>query len=160
MLNVVEDSWKQSDHVVDSNVLGRVAVTADQVVEFAAPIAGFPGCRRYALLPYQQAGREDRAMRWLQALEEPFHTFLVTDPWNAEPEYEPEIDRADADAIEMASFDDAVLYTILTVSRATNELLVNLRAPLLLNPGSRIAKQVLVRNADAYSTRHKVCDLP
>lgn len=159
-MKVVDEPWKHADHVIESNVLGQIAIMDDQVVEFAAPIAGFPQCRRYALLPYQQAGREDRAMRWLQALDSPFHTFLVTDPWNAEPDYEPEIEEADADGIGVASFDDAVLYTILTVSRSTNELLVNLRAPLMINPGSRVGRQLLLRNADAYSTRHKVCDLP
>jgi len=159
-LKLVGDSWKQADHVVDSSVLGRIGIMDDQVVDFVAPVAGFPTCRRYAILPYQQAGREDRAMRWLQALDAPFHTFLITDPWNAEPEYEPSIDQGDVESIQADSFDDAAVYAILTVSLATNELLINLRAPLLINAGAKMAKQVLIRNADAYSTRHKVCDLP
>ena len=76
-------------------------VDPGRVIQFLEPIAGFPTCLRYALLPYMQAsGREDPAIRWLQAMDPPFHTFIVADPWSVWPDYEPEIADSDAEQLD------------------------------------------------------------
>ncbi len=146
--------------VVHSPVLGRLDIEPGRVVQFLEPIAGFPNCLRYALLPYMQAsGREDPAIRWLQAMDPPFHTFIVADPWSVEPDYAPEIADADAERLEALSFTQAVLYGIMTVSQRHRELSINLRAPLVINQQVRLAKQVVLLNGE-YTTNHRVCDLP
>lgn len=160
MLNVVQGPWRRVGITVESPLLGRVRVEHDQILEFVDSVAGFPGCRRYGLLPYHQAGRVDPDIHWLQALEEPFHTFLVTDVWSADPGYEPDIDHADVEALGIASFENAALYAIVTVSRRTNELTANLRAPLVVSTASAVARQVVLRNGALYDTRHRICDLP
>lgn len=146
--------------VVHSPVLGRLDIDPGRVVQFLEPIAGFPTCLRYALLPYMQAsGREDPAIRWLQAMEAPFHTFIVADPWSVVPEYEPEIADADAEQLDGLSFTQAALYGIMTVSQQNRELTINLRAPLVVNQQVRLAKQVVLLNGE-YTTSHRVCELP
>ncbi len=159
MLRVVSGSSAEVG-VVHSPVLGRVGVDPGRVVHFLEPLAGFPTCRRYALLPYTQAsGREDPALRWLQAMEPPFHTFVVADPWSVVPDYEPEIADADARQLDTLSFSDAVLYGIMTVSPRRGELTINLRAPLVVNAQLRLGKQVVLLNGQ-YTTSHRVCELP
>ena len=146
--------------VVHSPVLGRLDVDAGRVIQFLEPIAGFPTCLRYALLPYMQAsGREDPAIRWLQAMDPPFHTFIVADPWSVAPDYAPEIADSDAEQLDALSFTQAALYGIMTVSQQHGELTINLRAPLVVNPQIRLAKQVVLLNGE-YTTSHRVCELP
>lgn len=159
MLRVVSGSSAEVG-VVHSPVLGRLEVDPGRVVHFLEPLAGFPTCLRYALLPYMQAsGREDPAIRWLQAMEAPFHTFVVTDPWSVAPDYEPEIADADARQLDTLSFAEAALYGIVTVSPGGEDLTINLRAPLVVNAQLRLGKQVVLLNRE-YSTRHHVCELP
>lgn len=160
MLNVVQGPWRKVGTAVESPLLGHVDVGHDQILEFREAIAGFPGCRRYALLPYHQSGRVDPDMQWLQALEAPFHTFLVTDVWSADPDYAPEIHDADADLIGVSSFEDIALYAIVTVSRETNELTANMRAPLMVRRDVLTARQIMLRNGALYDARHRLCDLP
>jgi flagellar assembly factor FliW len=146
--------------IVESPVLGRLAVEPARVVEFLEAIAGFPTCTRYALLPYMQRNsREDAAMRWLQALEAPYHTFIVADPWSVHPDYEPEIADSDARRLENLSLTDATFYGIMTVARGRGELTINLRAPLVVNAHLRLGKQVVLLNGE-YTTSHRVCELP
>lgn len=146
--------------VVYSPVLGRLDIDSGRVVQFIEPIAGFPTCFRYTLLPYMQAnGREDAAMRWLQAMDPPFHTFIVADPWSVAPDYSPEIADADAEQLDALSFPQATLYGIMTVSQQLRELSINLRAPLVVNQQMRLAKQVVLLNGE-YTTNHRVCELP
>ncbi len=160
LLNVVQGPWSRVGTTVESPLLGHIHVEHDQVLDFVDPIAGFPGCRRYALLPYRQSGRVDPDMHWLQALQAPFHTFLVTDAWSADIGYEPEIDHMDVEALGIGSFESLALYAIVTVSRRTNELTANLRAPLVVSGSAPVARQVVLRNGALYDTRHRICDLP
>jgi flagellar assembly factor FliW len=146
--------------VVHSPVLGRLEIDPGRVIQFLEPIAGFPTCLRYALLPYMQAsGREDPAIRWLQAMDAPFHTFIVADPWSVWPDYEPEIADSDAEQLDALSFAQTALYGIMTVSQQNRELSINLRAPLVVNAQVRMAKQVVLLNGE-YTTSHRVCELP
>jgi len=159
MLRVVSGPTAETG-VVHSPVLGRLEIDPGRVVHFLEPIAGFPTCLGYALLPYMQAsGREDPAIRWLQAMEPPFHTFIVTDPWSVMPDYEPEIADADARQLDTLSFAEATLYGIMTVSQHRGELTINLRAPLVVNEQLRLGKQVVLLNGE-YTTSHRVCELP
>lgn len=159
MLRVVAGTHFE-EQVVESPVLGRVAVEPARIVDFLEPIAGFPTCTRYGLLPYlQRDGREDPAMRWLQAMEAPYHTFIVADPWSVHVDYEPEIADSDARQLENLSLIDASFYGIMTVARRRGELTINLRAPLVVNTHLRLGKQVVLLNGE-YTTSHRVCELP
>lgn len=159
MLRVVPGPSTETG-VIHSPVLGRVDVDPGRIIDFLEPLAGFPTCRRYALLPYTQAsGREDPAIRWLQAMEPPFHTFVVTDPWSVVPDYAPEISDVDARELDALSFTQAGLYGIMTVGQRTGELTINLRAPLIVNAQLRLGKQVVLLNGE-YTTCHRVCELP
>lgn len=159
MLRVVENATS-AVVTIHSPVLGRIDVPASSIVEFVEPIAGFPGCARYALMPYVQDGREDAAMRWLQAVDPPYHTFLVTDPWNAVPQYQPEIAPSDVVDLGAREFGETTLLGIITVSREARELTINLQAPLLVNLEQGLARQVLILNGESYGTRTRVCELP
>lgn len=159
MLRVVAGSSDETISV-HSPVLGRLELDAAQILHFAEPIAGFESCIRYALLPYSLAGREDPTMSWLQAVDAPFHTFLVTDPWSAIVDYHPEIADAEVRAVQAIEFAQTTILGILTVSRGTRELTINLQAPLLVNMMRGVAKQVLILNSEAYSARARVCALP
>lgn len=159
MLRVVAGTQFEAQ-VIESPVLGRLAIEPARVVDFPDPIAGFPTCTAYALLPYMQRdGREDAAMRWLQALEAPYHTFIVSDPWSVYPDYAPEIADSDARQLENLALTDATFYGIMTVARRRGELTINLRAPLVVNAHLRLGKQVVLLNGE-YTTSHRVCELP
>jgi flagellar assembly factor FliW len=138
---------------VASQALGPVEIDPAQVIRLVEPLAGFAESLSYALVPHVRDGGESSAIQWLQALGSPFHAFIVADPWNAFPDYAPEVSNADATALGLSSSEDARLYVILTVSGGG--ITANLRAPLVVNTADRVAKQVVLLG-DAYHTRHEV----
>lgn len=146
----------QETIVVASQALGEVHVAAASALMFVDPMAGFPRCLRYAVIPHVRPdGSEDAAVAWLQALDAPFHAFVVTDPWGIIPDYAPEISDQDAEDLGLASFQDARVFGILTVPGDPKEISINLRAPIVVNVARRVAKQVVLLN-DEYHTRHLV----
>ena len=139
---------------VPSQALGAVEVRPESVLAMAEPLAGFPDTTQYALIEHtREGGAAAGSVFWLQAVERPFHAFVVTDPWGVHPEYAPEISDADAQQLGLSSFEDARVFGILTVPRNPSEITINLRAPVVVNVPQKLAKQVVVLN-DQYSTRH------
>lgn len=139
---------------VPSQALGAIEVRPESIMTVAEPLAGFPDTSRYALIEHtREGGSASASVYWLQAVDRPFHAFVVTDPWSVYPEYAPEISDADAAQLGLASFEDARVFGILTVPRTPSEITINLRAPVVVNVVQRLAKQVVVLN-DQYGTRH------
>ena len=139
---------------VPSQALGAIEVRPDTIITFCEPLAGFPDCTRYALIEHtREGGSSAGSVFWLQAVERPFHAFVVTDPWGVNADYAPEISDADAGQLGLGSFEDARVFGILTVPRSPSEITINLRAPVVVNVAQRLAKQVVVLN-DEYHTRH------
>lgn len=140
---------------VVSQALGPVQVAPERAMRLLEPLAGFPDCRAYALVPHSRDGQESDSIHWLQALEAPFHAFIVTEPWGIFPDYAPELADADAAQLSLSEQEDARLLVILTVAGTPARLTANLRAPIVVNAVERTAKQVVLLG-DAYHTRHDV----
>jgi flagellar assembly factor FliW len=139
---------------VPSQALGAIEVRSDDLIAVCEPLAGFAECSSYTLIEHACGdGASAGTVFWLQAVERPFHAFVVTDPWGVYPEYAPEISDADATQLDLGSFEDARVLAILTVPRNPSEITINLRAPVVLNVARRLAKQVVVLNGE-YHTRH------
>lgn len=139
---------------VPSQALGAIEVPPGDVFTMCEAFAGFPGCTGYALLDHVRAdGTASTSVHWLQAVEPPFHAFVVTDPWMAFPDYAPEIADADALTLELHALEEARILAILTVPSDPTGITVNLRAPVVLNTATHAGKQVVLLN-DEYHTRH------
>ncbi|MGD9573724.1 MAG: flagellar assembly protein FliW [Thermoleophilia bacterium] len=143
---------------VHSQALGAIEIAPETILTVCEPLAGFPDCAAYAFVDHvREDGRASATVFWLQAVERPFHAFVVTDPWGVHPEYAPEISDADAADLGLESFEDARVFAILTVPRNPSDITVNLRAPVVVNMALRRAKQVVLLN-DEYHTRHLMND--
>jgi flagellar assembly factor FliW len=141
---------------VASQALGAVEVRPETIITACEPLAGFPACRSYALVEHDNStGSASRSVFWFQAVEPPFHAFVVSDPWSVFPDYAPEVSDIDAGQLELTSFEDARVYCILTIPPNPSEISVNLRAPLVINVARRLCKQVVLLNEE-YHTRHFV----
>ena len=139
---------------VPSQALGAIEVARDSIITVCEPLAGFPDCSSYTLVEHtRRDGATGGTVFWLQAVERPFHAFVVTDPWGVFPQYSPEISDADATDLGLAGVGEARVFAILTVPRASGGITVNLRAPIVVNMAASRAKQVVLLN-DEYHTRH------
>ncbi len=132
-------------------VLTPDALPAVRELHFPAGIVGFPEHRRGEIfhladqLPFQ----------WLRLHgPDPLH-FVVMDPSGLVADYAPELFDDDAQALGIASADDAQVYNIVTVrGGAATTATVNLVGPVIINRHTGIARQVVVANHGQYSARH------
>jgi flagellar assembly factor FliW len=81
--------------------------------------------------------------------------FVVAAPFPFFPSYEPEIDDAMAERLELTDSSDAVLLVLLTVGDTLETTTANLFAPIVVNIRTRQAAQVVLTGS-SYSLRESV----
>jgi flagellar assembly factor FliW len=105
------------------------------------PMPGFAGHRDYALVAADLAGR----LHWLQSVAADGPRFLTATARVFFPEYAPVLPRAVRTELGLAADDVPELYCLLTVPGGDpTAATANLRAPLVVNAASALARQVVL----------------
>jgi len=138
---------------VDTCRFGELDINPETVISLDEGLLGFGDSRRYCLLEHHP----ESPFQWLQSLEEAATAFVVIDPLTFFPDYQVEIDEAEAEALGLSSPDDAAVLNIVTIAENYPDTTVNLIAPVVVNTRTRKAKQVILSN-EAYTTRHRLMD--
>jgi flagellar assembly factor FliW len=104
-------------------------------------LPGFPGHRDYVLVTADGDGR----LFWLQSMAADGPRFLAIDPARYFPDYAPVLPRAVCADLGLEDPADARLYCLLTVPpEGPAAATANLRAPLVVNPATWRAVQVVL----------------
>lgn len=134
---------------------GVVEVDEDKAIHFVDDIPGFPGARRFVLIPH----KEDSPLAWLQSMDMPDVAFVVIEPWIYFKEYNPVIEEwqlarlESKGATENDEEDSLLVLSILTIPGNPKEITANLKAPVIINLRNNLAIQVIL-TYDDYTTKH------
>ncbi len=135
---------------VHSEVLGEIAVAADQLVEFAEGLYGFPAATRFALLPAPREG-----LFWLQSLDHTALAFLLIDPFLVFPDFQLELGEGDKSRLVTQCPEDILVLAIVTLPPPTGgRMSANLHAPLLFNVRAGHGHQS-IRSDETYGIREE-----
>lgn len=122
---------------IQSRDFGAVEIDASDIVTFVQPIFGFENYTRFVFLHDQ----DNSHIAWLQSLEDENLCFIVVDPEVVVDTYHPELP---AETAALLGGEDCMLWLIMVVAQKFSESTVNLKSPIVLNPASRQAAQVLL----------------
>ena len=141
---------------IETTRFGALEINDDRVITFAEGLPGFEGCRRFTLVPHPSA-KEGLPFEWLQSVEDGALAFLVMDPFPTFPDYAPEVSRGDIRSIAPEENADSLrVLTLLSIPKGNPcGITANLLAPVIVNPGNRSAKQVVL-SGDRYGLRHRL----
>jgi flagellar assembly factor FliW len=128
--------------------LQPMQVKTENVIHMPAGLLGFEDIKRFVLL----SDPDEAPFSWFQVLDDPSLAFLVVPPFDAVPEYQPEISDEDVAYLRLKAPTDALMYNIVTLrgSQAT----INLKGPIVINRFTLRGKQVVLQNASRWSVRH------
>jgi flagellar assembly factor FliW len=107
------------------------AIAADDVVTFADGLPGFESYRRFVLV----ASPVLSPFTLVQGLDEGAPSFVAIDPQLVDHGYVTSLETADLARLQ-ADAGRPLLWLALITPRGNGEATVNLRAPLVINPGS------------------------
>jgi len=122
--------------------LETMGVTEKDIIHFKDGIPGFEEYKDYVLL------QEDDVefIMTMQYIEEDMPSFIVIDPSAFIQNYTPELSEFDKDFFDGETDLKYLLMTI--IPKDMNDTVVNLKAPIVINPKTNKAKQVILENKD------------
>jgi flagellar assembly factor FliW len=137
---------------IETTRFGRVEVPEEKVITMPHGLLGFPDKRRFCIFQQKQGS----PFVWYQCLDDPALAFVMTDPWLFKPDYQLDLELAiqamgwdgDGDQVPLEC------YVIITIPRGAPErMTANLMGPVVLNPNTREAVQVVLSD-EAYSLKY------
>jgi len=140
---------------LQSTRFGELEIEESQILTFAQGIPGFLEEKSFALLP----GPADTPFLYLQSCQDADLTFVLLDIFAVFKDYEFRLDDAVVKALELSQDNLPAIYNIVNVPAKTEDMTVNLAAPVVVHPETRQAMQVILHDTQ-YSTRHRLFPAP
>lgn len=140
-----EQKTAGSTRVIHSEWYGDIEVQASQIYHFPKGIVGFGEFHDYALVPIEGA-----PFFILHAVDHEL-SFILLQAHDAVEGYGFEIDQAVIDLLGVQKPEDVAIFLIVNI--IDDNFFVNLKAPLLLVPGTNKGCQLIIDNP-AYPLRH------
>lgn len=122
-------------------VAGRPVPPSVQVLTFAEALPGFPGHLDYVLVPADPGGH----VFWLQSVAPAGPRFLAVPASGFFPDYAPSLPGPACVELGLADPEEAQLLCLVTVPDGdVTSATANLRAPVVVNPATSRARQVVL----------------
>ena len=138
-----------------STRFGSLEVPDSSILTFPSGILGFPDWSRYVILDHDT----DAPFKWLHCVEEASLAFVILDPSVFYANYQMEISAEVLAEVKATAADALTLAVILTIpSEDAGGVTAHLRGPLLMNPETRLCKQMVL--SDEYPTRYPIFAMP
>ena len=106
-------------------------------------LLGFEKTKRFLL----QTVSEDSPLFWLEVTESINKGFYALCPEGWVADYQPKLSHQDLDFLGLKDYSEAVLLTLASVA-PDGEITLHLRAPILINPVTKVGKQVVPNNVE------------
>ncbi len=123
-----------------AQVMDVVETAELPVLEFVAPMPGFPGQRRFLLVQTDEAG----VLYSLTSIDEPELRFLVVPPAPFFPDYAVEVDDESLLALGIPRAEDLLVLLVITAGETPADTTANLMAPIVVAQSSRRAVQLVL----------------
>lgn len=135
---------------LQTKYFGSIIYEAEDVLDFPEGLFAFEDERQYLLLPF--AG-SDGSMLCLQSVATPALAFVVMNPYSLDPGYDPQLRAEELGVLGAEKDSPLYVYTLCAVKSPVSDSTVNLRCPVVINPETNRAVQVILEMGD-YHMRH------
>lgn len=136
---------------ISTTRFGDVEVSEQLLIEFPNGLIGFETFTRYVILENKTPG----PFKWLQCVDEPDLAFVVTEPEAFFENYDVPVTEDVLSRIELTDVGAGVLLALVTTSRKSASVTVNLQGPILFNPEKQLACQLALQTSE-YGTQHPI----
>ncbi len=127
---------------VQTSRFGDLEIAPGDTLEFAEGLLGFGHLRHFVLLD----DPNDEIFAWLQSCESPEIAFPVLEPELFAPNYKIELSKTDLEALQVTELSQARLLTIITIPVDPTMMTANMKAPVVINPSKRMARQCVLQD--------------
>jgi len=124
----------------------------DSVVKVLGGLIGLSGYENFVIIRYQ----DDSPFYWLQCVDDPELALVMVSPVLFKPDYDPPVPLSITQDLDVQAAGELTVFVIVTIPAGSpQDMTANLLGPVVVNPRSRLAKQ-LVLDDRIYSHRYRV----
>ena len=122
-------------------------------VTFVKSLPGFENLKKFSLFPIEN----NPDFLLLQSEEEEEVGLVAVSPFLFKPDYEFQLGDEVLDKLNLTNHEDALVISILTLSREVKGITYNLKAPVIININNGYAMQVIL-DSDEYMIKHPLIE--
>lgn len=128
---------------INTTRFGELEVDKKDVIVFKEGLLGFESLKKFFIVdPGDQT-----LILWFQSADDPATAFPIIEPKIFQPEYIVKLLPAELASLELGSINDASVYTILTIPKVVTEMSANLKAPIVINNKTKVARQIVLQDS-------------
>lgn len=120
---------------------------------FSEGIVGFDEHKKYAIV----AEKSKEPFYWMQSKKDEAVSFIVIDPKEFMPEYNPILTDVDKEALKVTNTEECLCCAIVSVPENSDKISANLLAPIFINHKKNIGRQVILQNQN-YDIQHLILE--
>ena len=136
---------------IKTRSFGDISISEDDIIIFTEGMYGFEEYKKYVILKDEP---EDDIM-YLQSIDNGDLSFVLIDPFAIVNNYEPIIENDDLKRLEVKDKSELKFLLVAIITREIQDSVVNLKSPIAINPGLKIAKQIILENLE-YPLRYQI----
>jgi flagellar assembly factor FliW len=133
---------------VQTTRFGLVTITETDVITFNEGLLGFSDLRKFVLLD----DPNDEIFAWLQSCEKPAVAFPILEPELFTQDYKVKLSKHDLESVKLMPTESFRMFTIVTIPQDVTQMTANLKAPVVVNVKTKLAKQIVAQEND-YSIK-------
>ena len=133
---------------------GQIDCGEEERISFPDGLFGFEEEKEFLLLPFQGSGG---TLLCFQSTATPALAFVVMDPFSLCPEYTPALRKAELQLFGVEDVQGLCFYVMCAVKHPVSASTVNLKCPVVIHPGTREARQ-LIMETEGYGMRHPLAE--
>jgi flagellar assembly factor FliW len=153
---------------IQTRHFGEIDIDESKIIVFEEGLPGFLELKRFVLFHdetevvdqppddgSQAAIDPSSVFLWMQSLEDGDVSFVLINAFLFIPEYDPQIDPVELEALGSCATDSMIIRNIAVVTERLEDMTVNLCAPIVINPVTQLGKQAISANR-SYHVRHHI----
>lgn len=138
---------------ISTKYFDDVSISEQDIIYFKEGIFGFENFKKYIIIEFE-SGSDN--LLCLQSIDDEELAFVLMNPFNLMSEYKPQLSDSDIEDLDIDENTEGVLYYVICVVKdSISESTVNMKCPIVINPKSKMAKQIIL-DSEEYSFKHEL----
>ncbi|MDO4166526.1 MAG: flagellar assembly protein FliW [Eubacteriales bacterium] len=137
---------------INTRYFGEIEIGEEKIIHFENGLFGFEQYKDYTIL-FDVDSEEEPFFSWLQCVTERELAFPVVNPLKVQSDYDPVVEDELLTSLGDMGEEDLLVLLLATVPEDVKKTSVNMKAPLVINAGTRQGIQIVAENAD-YEIKH------
>lgn len=122
---------------------GELEVDKKDIIEFTEGLLGFENLKKFFIVdPGDQT-----LILWLQSTDDAATAFPIIEPKIFQPNYMVKLLPVELNSLALENLSNASVYTVLTIPQNVTEMSANLKAPIIINNKTKMARQIVLQDS-------------